>query len=741
MTRTRGIRPLVVLLAIWAGLAIGRSTLGIPKGLRAEYFANPDRSGEPIFTTVDTDVSTSQVTARWLGDPPPSFGVRWFGYLLIDRSGPYTFATRSDDSSFLSIDGQLVVENGGLHGAVTRTGTATLAAGVHPVLLEYTQAVGDFDIALLWRDDSNELAPVPGWRLSTSHAAPWKFRAARWLDRLSGAAVALLALLAAWLAATAGRPFIASTVRTYPRTAVLLLFVALTIVETWPLGAHPARLSRNDNGDTILNEWTIAWIAHQAPREPLHLFDGNIFFPERNTVAYSETMLMQSALAAPFLWAGASPVLAYNIVLLAGFVLGGWTMTIVMARWTGSWLAGVVSGVLFAFNAHVFTRLPHLQAQHVEFFPLALAALDALLREPRASRALKLAAWFTLEALTSIYLLVFTAVALTAGALVRPEDWAGRRFRAVCLSLAIAVLAAGTVLAPFLLPYWRASHDQGFTRTLEDAVGFAASWQDYLSTPGRWHLEWWSSQFFTATALFPGVVGTLLALVAIGRGTAFKDRRARMCLAFGVAGVLLSFGGKLPGYALLLRFVPLFQSIRAVSRFGYLGIVAVAMLAGFGFTDIARRAPDSVRLPAAVIVIILAALEPYCAPIWFARFDGISPIYQTLANTPGAVVAELPFYSTAASFRHAPYMLNSTANWRPLLNGYSGFLPASFERHVAALAGFPDAVSIAALRQAGVTDIFVHVDVLGPGVLTVLDANSSLTRVARDKTTVHYHVE
>ena len=87
-------------------------------------------------------------------------------------------------------------------------------------------------------------------------------------------------------------------------------------------------------------------------------------------------------MAAPLLWTGASPVLVYNIVLIAGFALTGWATSLVVARWTGSLLAGLVSGSLVAFNAFTLTRLPQIQDQHLEFFPLVLVALDRLLAKP-----------------------------------------------------------------------------------------------------------------------------------------------------------------------------------------------------------------------------------------------------------------------------------------------------------------------------------------------------------------------
>ena len=71
-------------------------------------------------------------------------------------------------------------------------------------------------------------------------------------------------------------------------------------------------------------------------------------------------MLVPSLMGAPLLWAGVDPVVVYNLLVLVGFALSGWTMSLVMRAWTGSTTAGVVSGMLFAFNAHLLTRLPHL---------------------------------------------------------------------------------------------------------------------------------------------------------------------------------------------------------------------------------------------------------------------------------------------------------------------------------------------------------------------------------------------
>ena len=366
--------------------------------------------------------------------------------------------------------------------------------------------------------------------------------------------------------------------------ALLALFVALSVLHTWPLAGDIGGLSRLDNDDTGLNVFVVSWVAHVLPTDPLNLFNAPIFFPEQRTLAYSEHMLVPSLMGAPLLWAGVDPVVVYNLLVLAGFALSGWTMSLVMRAWTGSTTAGIVSGMLFAFNAHLLTRLPHLQALHVEFLPLALYALDQVLVRTRRliPAALALAAAFVLQALCSNYTLVFLSAALLVAAIVRLPEWTPNRHRDRALALVAAGALAIVAVAPFLWPYYVVSRDQGLTRTVDEVRLYSAGWLDYLTTGGRLHYAAWSSPFFDGrTPLFPGVLGFVLAVAGLAHREVRQNPRARMMVAIAIVGVALSFGPALPGYAWLHAHVPLLQGIRAAARWGFLMLTAVAMLAGF----------------------------------------------------------------------------------------------------------------------------------------------------------------
>ena len=192
----------------------------------------------------------------------------------------------------------------------------------------------------------------------------------------------------------------------------LLLFCILAVAHTWPLASAPATLSRNDNKDTVLNAWAIAWVAHALVTDPRHVLDGNIFHPERRTIAFSDPVIVPGALAVPIRAAGAGPVLTYNLLLLAGYALSAWAMQWLAWRWTGHYGASLVAGSLFAFNAHSLVSMGHIQAIHAYGLPLLLLGLDGLCR-PDARRTwhgLLVGAATALLALTSGYLAIFGIV-------------------------------------------------------------------------------------------------------------------------------------------------------------------------------------------------------------------------------------------------------------------------------------------------------------------------------------------
>jgi hypothetical protein len=508
------------------------------------------------------------------------------------------------------------------------------------------------------------------------------------------------------------------------------------VLHTWPLASAPGTWTRVDNADTALNTWAIAWVGMAALRDPLNLFHADIFFPEPRTLAFSEVMLPQALIGAPLTWAGVDPVLVYNLLVLAGFALSGFAMAWVISGWTGSRAAGIVAGLAYAFNAHTLVRFGHLQALHVQYLPVALYALHETIARGERRWILVLAAALVLQALTSNYLLVMAAIAMLVAVAVRPDAWRIGPLKALLAAAALASI----VLAPFLYPYWLAHTQQGLVRSFDDVAMYSATWRDWLSTGGRLHYEWWSRHWFAeaSSSLFPGIIVSLLAVAALARGEGWRDPRARMALAIGAAGAAMAFGANLPGYRLLYEHVPLLQGIRAVSRFGWLTLFALPILAGFTVAAWTRRRSPSAAAAITVLLSAAVTVEALRAPMGFTVYTGIPKIYDRVASMPDIVLAEMPFPPRGSIQDNGPSVLYAAWHLKPLLNGYSGFTPASYATHEAVMRLFPQPDSVRSLRAIGVTHVLLHKRRVPPELLQQCAGSTDITLVADEGDQVLY---
>jgi hypothetical protein len=320
----------------------------------------------------------------------------------------------------------------------------------------------------------------------------------------------------------------------------------------------------------------------------------------------------------------------------------------------------------------------------------------------------------------------------------RLAEWRPRA-REFALRLALAGVVTALAILPVYLPYRRAARDQHMVRTLEVIKDYSATPLGYLASAGRVHFSTWSGRFFKdpVDSFFPGFV--VLALAGVAIAAAVRRRppdgdparaRVAMLVAIGIAGVVLSLGTATPVYGWLFAVFPPMQGLRAAARFGNLFLLAVAVLGGMGLATLLppkggshENAPSherstnqsrGFRLQAeggwlAVALVVLVNIESLRAPIAYTPFSGIPGVYRLLATEPGPVVlAEVPFFPRWAIFQNGPYVLASTAHWRPLMNGYSGYTPDTYQGYADKFWYFPEDWAIQAMKDAGVTHVMVH---------------------------------
>ncbi|MBI2113905.1 MAG: hypothetical protein HYT85_02290 [candidate division NC10 bacterium] len=533
-----------------------------------------------------------------------------------------------------------------------------------------------------------------------------------------------------------------------PATGV---YATAAVILTWPLARHLTdHLIAHSNpaatADSPLNAWILTWVLHALTHFPTRLFQGNIFYPAPDALAFSDTLLGNQLLFAPVYAATGNPVLGYNLTLLGAFVLNGLSLALLVRSITGEKLPALVAGFVYAFAPVRFPHLFHLQLLSAWWAPLAFLAVEAWLREPRMSRmaGAVLAVWC--QFLSSAYLGLMLSVLLVPYALWR--GWLDRNRLPtvrVLRDLALAGLLGTILFLPVTLPYLRSQAQWGHERGLEDQLRYSAQPLSFLAADETNRLYGNLTRRFRRqyapweTTLFVGLVP--LGLAGLGLIPWRRGRKAegtnpatlpRGYLLVGGLAALLSLGpillwGDEPAqwplpYLALFLWIPGFRGMRVPARFFLITLIPLAVLAGMGtariLTWIRQRRPDGVIVAAGMVAALLAgiAAESVHTPIRLQRVQAPhedAPVSSWLADAArSGAILEIPF-SPSEPVPEALRMLQSTRHWAPMVNGYSGFRPGSYFE-LAALVngqGFSDPV-LDALEALGVRTLVIHLDEL-----------------------------
>jgi len=494
----------------------------------------------------------------------------------------------------------------------------------------------------------------------------------------------------------------------------LALFAVLTAVMTWP---QVLRMSDgvHDPGDPLMVTWVLGWVAHQLPRAPAHLFDANIFYPERNTLAYSETLLVPGLFAAPLHWLGVAPILIYNLVLLSGFAVSGVGVALLVRRLTGNDGAAILSGIIFAFPPYRIDHYAHLQLQQTQFIPLALWAFHRLLDTGRLRDGVLLGLCAACQMLSCVYYGVFLIpyMAVVCGTMLIAKGELSR-------DRLVALVAAGAVVSVALVPvgraYLAARKVVGERRTDEIARN-SATWRNYLAPPevnivyGKVFARFMDPE----RRLFPGFAAVALALVGLWPRTREGLRGFARAPQFAYAlGLILAFDVSLGFNGVIYRglydyFLP-FKALRIPARMGLMVGFSLAILAGYGAARIAGRLrSETTRRAVLTLIGVVMLIEYASTPIelWAAPRrppEVYADLVRDVGDGPTSVIFEFP----TGMMEDPEYLYYSTFHWQNLVNGYSGFFPPSYVQIVNAVRDFPDDRSISAIKQRGTRYLVIH---------------------------------
>lgn len=488
--------------------------------------------------------------------------------------------------------------------------------------------------------------------------------------------------------------------------AVFALFLLGAMVFTYPL-VLDLGTAVTDHVDPLLDAWTLAWVAHQLPRDPGRLFDANRFHPERGTLAFHDPMVGLGTLLAPFQWALGEPVLTLNLGMLLSLALSGYGAYRLGTEVSGSSWAGGAAGSVFAFNSYRLDHLAHMQLQSTGFIPLLYLCLRRFLEDGRIRHAIGIAVFLWLTSASSAYYGIFTWILLAVAIpceLWRTASWK-RPKRLLGLSLALTLSALAYL--PLALPFMRLRSDFGLDRPLSTVQRASARPADYLRSASHVHQALGVRPSSPERTLFPGILALALTLLALTR----PNRSTALFALVGFTAFWASLGPGWGLYRFLHATVPGLSGVRVPPRMAIYVLLAVAVLAAQGAALLLRRFSGNARPWAAGILALTPLLESLSVPIRYTPAPPVPSVYTWVARLPKETpLVELPFPEVERQRENAVYLYWSTAHFLPLANGYGTVVPPVYAEIASALEDFPDGDGTGTLAAQGFRYVIFHRD-------------------------------
>lgn len=391
---------------------------------------------------------------------------------------------------------------------------------------------------------------------------------------------------------------------------VLLVFCLFTALLTWP---YVTRLRDVvvDKGDPYLIAWILWWDYHATFTNPLHLFDANIFYPLKYTLAFSEHSYGISLLFFPFYFIGLSPLTVHAIALFFGFALSGYGAFRLGRTLTGSAAVGWVSGIIFAFVPYRFNMMSQVAYVFSPWVPLVFEALVLFARNRSRKHAIWLGCAFFMNGLTTITWFTFTLIPFVLFAailLTRYGLWRNRDFyRRAGVALAVAAVA----LLPFMIPYVVASRLYGFKRTIEEIKTYSALPIHWLGVERRnklWNRMGEGIADGWKFPLFPGLLPILFSLTAVLWQRSAAEKRSAGGSPADVASSSSNIAGEPPALrsVSVRRWLPRLDAV-------IIALFALSLLAiGFDHSDAFYNFFDNFTSERTLAMLTIAILIRLC---------------------------------------------------------------------------------------------------------------------------------
>lgn len=455
----------------------------------------------------------------------------------------------------------------------------------------------------------------------------------------------------------------------------------------------------------------VIWVLFQNIQKIVTLnfqnfFNTNAFYPHPLTLLFSDILLPQSLIALPFTFFVGNPILIFNILFVITFFLNYASSFLFWKKIFKKNPTAFLGALFTAFSPFTFQQIGHFQM--ISFWPFFFSFWFILKSEEEkgVQNSICAGVFLALQFLASVYLSVFLLCTIfifyvSRWILTQKKQESLRNFFVIILCF---VLIDGI----FIKGYMDMKKIYHVKRSINEYILYSAHLSDYVFTTGgqsllyssgpmiKWNLL--DKHSIGERATFPGFLFSTLAFFGI---FIFQKKKKSieakinlnserlfffMLLVIGLLNSLgprLSFNGSyahIPTpYAFFLKYIPLFESIRALARWSFLFYIGTVYFALSSLTKINVHK----RVIVFIIVMLLFFVEYLPFDFGTASDSYITADYQILRNycskrkkvllefpvthlnMKGGVGVGLPYVTKIelASLYHSCY----------IVNGYSGY--------------------------------------------------------------------
>jgi hypothetical protein len=522
---------------------------------------------------------------------------------------------------------------------------------------------------------------------------------------------------------------------------ILFFIIACTI--TFPLIFNLGNVATGYS-DELLIAWIQNWNIHKILGGPVGLsgiFNTNSYYPYLNTLAYSDTHFISSLISLVPIFSLKEPIVANNFTIIFSITFLGFFSYLLSSYITKNCFFSFLSGILVQFCPVVLDKIVHIQILAIYFLPIAIYFLLNFLSTKKFLHFLLFLLILLLQIYNSFmpgYFIIFSAFLIILFFIL-----ANKNNMRIIFSKKIIFSSVFTLLLiiPVILPYYEVSSEFKYTRDIRESIHLGLQPEDFLSTNSFSKFNNIFSSFsfnhcdHTNCEIKPGFVGSIFSLLSIFtivylfRNWKKQKYAIKGLLWTAILGLILSFGPflhiarytihkpfpiPLP-YTIAYYLLPGFNGFRNSARFEMMFIIPVAVLIAYVFTDMLKNV-SRIKVFIIYFICCLGIIAEFNFPMKFypvPKMKDFPKVYSWLNNTPkNTVLIEMPIFT----WHMLPYVFNenwrlyySTANYRNMINGASGFSPPPWRDSITKiLIRFPSNNSIQELKKQGVNLIIVH---------------------------------